>query len=225
MNQLDDAMQNIGKQFGRLTVMEAWRDSTSKVFVDCYCSCGEDSTVKRWDHVKSGMTTSCGCFAKEMAAERSRTHGDSGTRLFSTWVHMRQRCNNQTDRAYASYGGRGIRVCREWDDSYDAFREWAMSHGYAVNLTIERVDNDGDYTPENCRWISHLEQTQNRRTSVKVTAFGETKCIGAWARDARCSVRYQSLYDRLERGMPAELAISQPSMRPHDWRLGKIAGA
>lgn len=111
-------------------------------------------------------------------------HGGYGSRLYSIWQHMRSRCNTPSTFAYEYYGGRGIKICHEWQHSFEAFRDWALSHGYTDDLTIDRVDTDGDYTPENCRWITQSEQTRNRRprcTTLAYTYNGETKTAFEWA--------------------------------------------
>lgn len=210
----------IGKKYGRLTIINTWRNEESRSLALCKCEC-ETEKVLRLEHVIDGMTTSCGCYAREVVRKASIIHGETRTRLFRTWTHIRQRCNNPSNKAYPGYGGRGIKVCNEWN-SFLVFRDWANDNGYAPELTIDRIDNDGDYSPDNCRWVPKGVQATNRRSSVKVSAFGETKCAAEWARDARCSVGYQALLDRMERGMEPEAAISIPVMHPHDWRLERV---
>lgn len=112
------------------------------------------------------------------------THGGSDTRLYHIWHGMRSRCNTPTVFGYEYYGGRGIKVCSEWENSFEIFREWALSHGYDDTLTIDRKDTNGDYTPDNCQWITQTEQTQNRRsrcTTVMYTYKGEIKTAFEWA--------------------------------------------
>src|SRR4051812_9769175 len=115
-------------------------------------------------------------------------HGLRHTRLYGIWAGMKSRCSLPTSHDYPYYGGRGIKVCAEWLDDFLAFHSWALNSGYADNLTIDRIDSDGDYTPENCRWLSREAQQDNRRTGQLLTAFGETKSAAAWAKDARCAV-------------------------------------
>jgi hypothetical protein len=125
---------------------------------------------------------------------------------------MITRCHRPANKHYAGYGARGIRVCEQWR-SFDVFEAWALNNGYAPNLTIERKKNTGNYEPDNCCWATPLEQAQNRRTTVLVTAFGETKSIHAWTEDPRCKVQYRTLCLRIARGVDAETAILQPSRR------------
>jgi hypothetical protein len=122
---------------------------------------------------------------------------------------MQHRCYNPRCRAFKNYGGRGITICKEWLN-FSTFRNWAWSHGYDDTLTIERVDNDGNYEPGNCEWISKTRQGRNRRTSRMITAFGQTKCAADWAEDPRCVVRKDSFYWRIRRGWDAEKALSTP---------------
>lgn len=128
---------------------------------------------------------------------------------------MRQRCTDPHSTNYPGYGGRGITVCAEWAESFDAFQEWALEAGYRpyVGLTLERTDNDGPYSPENCRWATRKEQARNRRTTRQVEAFGEAKSVPEWADDPRCTVSYATLRERLRRDWPAEQAIITPPLR------------
>lgn len=154
-----------GQQFGRLTVIE--RDTSSKRSAwFCRCSCGNIKSVLM-THLRSGATTSCGCYQKERASKSNLIHGGSRTSLHNRWKAIRQRCNNPNDRGYANYGGRGIALCSEWND-YRVFEEWAMNNGYSKELELDRIDNDKGYSPDNCRWVKRIINNHNRRTTAKI---------------------------------------------------------
>lgn len=150
-----------GQKFGRLTVIERYGVRDGHAAWMCECECGNRTVVNgRW--LRAGRTTSCGCYHKEMLSERSTSHGMTNSRLYRIWHNMKNRCFYSGDKHFSDYGGRGITVCDEWKNSFEAFHDWAMPNGYADNLTIDRVDNDGNYEPSNCRWITMKEQCKNR---------------------------------------------------------------
>jgi hypothetical protein len=129
--------------------------------------------------------------------------------IYHVWQSMRQRCQNPKHRAYASYGGRGIYVCSEWQRP-EPFVEWALANGYGPNVSIDRVDNDGPYAPWNCRFTDIHGQINNRRNTTIVTAFNETKAASDWARDPRCIVTHSVLFARLRIGWDSERAMTTP---------------
>lgn len=135
-------------------------------------------------------------------------------RLKSTHTSMIRRCYSESYTAYPDYGGRGIRVCDEWREDTTAFIEWALANQTSRGLHLDRIDNDGDYTPDNCRFVTPTVNGRNRRSTVWATAFGETKPLGAWMEDERCAVAYPTLIARIKAGWNHERAISLPSTRP-----------
>lgn len=170
-----------GQRFGRLVVLERAEDDKNKnPRWRCRCDCGNE-TVVLGHHLRTGNTRSCGCFfhekqsklMKQLCVERGIkppgcvTHNSSKTRLYNIWCGMKKRCYNSASSVYEYYGGRGITVCDEWLHSFEAFRDWALTHGYAENLTIDRIDNDKGYSPDNCRWLTLADQQRNRRPRTK----------------------------------------------------------
>ena len=149
-----------GLRFGRLTVLErATNNKRNGICYLCICDCGRKKIVDVC-HLRNGLTTSCGCFHKERARKANTTHSGSKTRLYQTWCNMKARCYRQGSTDYRRYGGRGITICDEWRDNFAAFQEWALSHGYDDNLTIDRIDVDKGYCPENCQWLSRSENSK-----------------------------------------------------------------
>lgn len=138
--------------------------------------------------------------------------GKSRARLRHRWHGMRRRCFNPEDRDYNSYGGRGIKVDPSWLD-FEAFHAWAISSGFRDDLTLERIDVDGDYEPGNCCWIPMVEQSRNRRCVVRIPAFGQQKTFREWSLDPRCRASLDSLRKRIRSGWDAETAISTPTLR------------
>ena len=224
-------MRNKSKDiFGRLHLLSIVREPDAKgqlrSYAVCRCNCGNDHKC-RLDGLRSGSVQSCGCLQREAAAEYGKsniTHGQSrrGSRhpLYNVWNHMRRRCqgyDNPTCKAEVdqnkNYRDRGITVCEEWN-SFQNFLQWSLQNGWEPGLTIDRIDNDDSYTPENCRYVTRVVQNNNSRKNRRVAAFGETKTIGQWSRDERCKVSYNVLYERLTKlNWNTEDAISLPMMR------------
>lgn len=152
----------IGQRFGRLTVIGKDEIKNHRQYWLCRCDCGNEKIVST--HSLTKGTQSCGCLQKERASKASITHGLSKTRIHKEWRAILHRCKNETASHYEYYGGRGITVCDEWkgENGFIRFYEWAMAHGYSDNLTLDRINNDKGYSPDNCRWVTHMENCHNR---------------------------------------------------------------
>lgn len=162
-----------GKKFGRATVLrKAGKDKNGLLLWECQCDCGKIYTTRGQD-LRRGKSTNCGCRHLEVLQERNHKHGMTGTRPYRIWKAMHTRCYNPNSPSYLNYGGRGIQMCSAWRDSFSAF--WRdMQSGYADNLEIDRIDHDGDYCPENCRWADDKTQNRNKRNNHRVkTHLGE----------------------------------------------------
>ncbi len=166
-----------GMRFGRLEVLERLGGNPTEY--RCKCSCGNEVVV-RGANLTSGNTHSCGCLRNEILC-LPRSEQLYKTRLHTIWSGMKSRCYRQKDIAWKWYGKKGIKMCEEWDKSFNEFYKWANSHGYKENLTIDRIDSEGDYSPENCRWATMKEQQNNRKSNRKVTYRSETKTVSQWA--------------------------------------------
>lgn len=166
-----------GQRFGRLTVISrAENTKDGKARWLCECDCG-NKTIVTTDSLKSGHTYSCDCLRRERSAlalskiaskqtgskNPAYKHGCTGSKLYHVWAEMIQRCTNVNHRRYRDWGGRGIKVCDEWLKDYACFQEWALAHGYKQGLSIDRINNDGNYEPSNCRWVTTIIQNQNKR--------------------------------------------------------------
>ena len=161
----------VGRRFGRLTVIEdsGRRTAKKQVIWHCVCDCGNHKYVPT-TYLTTGDTSSCGCLFMETCRLPNTTrHGNASpngehTRIYESWHQMKKRCNNPKDHNYKNYGGRGITVCDEWN-RYETFRDWALAHDYADDLTLDRIDVNGNYEPSNCRWADAITQGNNRRTN------------------------------------------------------------
>lgn len=182
-------------------------------YVEFICCCG-NTNWGRLDSIKSDRIKSCGCRISRIGTigvsqRTSSKHGKSRHPLYKTWGRMITRCTNKKLESYKNYGGRGISVCNEWAKSFPNFYEWAINNKWDSKLSLDRIDNNKGYSPENCRWATSAAQVRNRRVSVNLTAFGETKCIADWHMDKRCVVGKNTITHRMNVfGWTAEKAIT-----------------
>lgn len=205
------AEESIGEVFGRLTVLGIVTPGrTSRVL--CMCSCGNEKVIVL-NSLRAGKVKSCGCFSKEKARERTRerntVHGMAGTKIYGIWKNMKSRCNNPRFPKYKDYGARGIRVSERWM-SFDNF--YADMGDPPDGMMLDRKDNDGDYSFDNCRWATASEQQSNKRNNRLIAFEGETKTLTQWANERDMSV--QTLSARLnQRGWSIKRALTTS---PHD---------
>lgn len=145
----------------------------------CQCDCGKYIRV-RSDQLKNDRIKSCGCMTAKINGDAHRTHGQKGTRIYKIWANMKDRCYNRKSKDYPRYGGRGIFVCQEWLESFQSFYEWSMENGYEDKLSIDRINNEGGYSPSNCRWTTGKKQCRNRRNTIYIKYKGEEKPLQEW---------------------------------------------
>ena len=157
-----------GLKFNRLTAIECVGTNKNREKMwKCKCDCGNTSFV-RFSALSHGLTKSCGCLQRENAKKANTKHGLSNTRIYKIWEDMKNRCYQKSYHAYKHYGGRGISICEEWAESFQTFYDWAKTHGYKDDLSIDRIDVNGNYSPNNCRWATQKTQIQNRRTKKEI---------------------------------------------------------
>jgi len=191
-------MDLTGKSFERLEVIARAKNpyGNSNTVWLCRCTCGSELIVSG-SNLRSGNSKSCGCLKIESAVRSHTKHSGYGSRLYRTWSGIKTRCSNENRDDYRNYGGRGITICEEWSDSFEKFREWSIANGYDETLTIDRKDNNGNYEPDNCQWVTFTVNCNNKRNNHLGTAFGEIKTLAQWSKDERCVVGYNTLRDRI----------------------------
>jgi hypothetical protein len=197
-----------GERFGRLTILGLSPDraANGKARWHCRCDCGNETTVIG-DELRRGRTISCGCARHVRLGDANRTHGCSH-RIpeYGIWKNMRRRCSKESSHVYAYYGGRGITVCPEWS-SFERFYA-DIGPRPSPDHSLDRIDNDGPYSPENCRWATQAEQSRNTRRTMRLTHDGRTLSLREWSRET--GIPYATLHDRIRRGWPARTALTQP---------------
>lgn len=203
-----------GMVFGRLTVLERCGEQTSKggrkrPLWKCKCECGNIVYEVR-DNLVSDRAKSCGCLQKELQSAKMKTHGGTANnnkeKLYNVWCSMKRRCDSPNTLAYSYYGGRGISVCDEWYNDYSAFRDWAIENGYREGLSIDRLDNNKGYCPENCALVDRVAQANNRSSNIEITYNGETHTVKQWSDILQKNPK--TIYTRISRGMdPVEALL------------------
>lgn len=201
-----------GKTFNRLTVIKrVYRNNSKKVYWKCRCVCGKETTVES-SKLKGGYTKSCGCLNNE---NRNRhineltTHNMSNSKLFEVWCSMRRRCENRKDKAYKWYGAKGVKVCDEWqgEGGFQNFYNWSIKNGYKENLSIDRIDFNGNYEPSNCRWITQKEQCNNTSRNIYIDYRGERKTLSELCE--MYNLKYGIMHHRIcDLELPFEIAMN-----------------
>lgn len=201
----------IGNKYGKLTVVKyTGINSRRQALFECKCDCGNICIVAGCS-LRIGHTNSCGCMQKKKAQEQMKyinsnglaskgnlKHGDRYTRLYRIWCSMKKRCYYSKYEHYDRYGRRGIRICDEWKNDFLKFKEWALTHGYSENLEIDRINNDGNYEPNNCRWQNRENQVRNRSNTIYLKHNNEEKTLKQWCEIY--NINYKLAHTRYKKG-------------------------
>lgn len=204
-----------GERFGSLVAIKTAGSSKGrKKLWLCKCDCGNE-TIISGDCLRRGGALSCGCKKGELISKAKTKHGLVKTRLYRIWSDIKSRCYNRNEVAYKWYGARGISMCNEWLNDVAAFYTWAVKNGYHEGLTIDRIDNDGDYSPQNCRWVDMLTQCQNRRNNCYYTYNGNAHTIREWSLITGLS--YRTIYTRIHKfKWDIERTLTTPKIQCRD---------
>lgn len=194
-----------GKRFGRLVAIKFHHVEKQKAFWECLCDCGNKKNIRASDLIK-GSITSCGCFRNEILLKRVRKHGKSDTSIYNVWFGMKQRCENQNHTSYKNYGGRGIKVCDRWQNFENFYAD--MGESYKQGLTIERVENNRNYSPDNCEWVTWKKQNNNRRSNRIINLNGVTGTLMSFCE--KYDIKYEIAKYRLNKGWSVEKTFSTP---------------
>ena len=205
---MGEAIDMTGQVFTRLTVLKRVANRSGKAAWLCKCECGNE-TVKQGTLMRRGDSRSCGCLARELSVARFTTHGMKQSPEYYTWVTMKDRCCNPRSKHHARYGSRGIKICTRWLDSFENFFEDMGLR--PEGLSLDRIDNEGDYSPENCRWATPREQANNRRNTARVEFNGQAYTMARLAR--RFGIKVDTLRYRLQRGMTVTQALTTPVLK------------
>jgi hypothetical protein len=199
-----------GNRYGRLTAIKInhikiFKSGSKGEYWLCKCDCGNEKIILKNSLGK--RSNSCGCLLREKNGERMKTHGESKTRLYGIWEAIKQRLYNKNHNSYINYGGRGISICNEWK-SFNTFKEWALKNGYNNNLSIDRIDVNGNYDPANCRWVTLQEQANNTRRNVNIEYRGVTMTASQWSNAV--GGNNGLVAKRIRRGWSEERAVNTP---------------
>lgn len=193
-----------GRIFGKLKVLRFVYREDNESYWECLCECGKRNVVRKGNLVQ-GHSTSCGCYGRARAIEATKTHGMTNSRTYKSWDQMRQRCHNSKHHAFHNYGGRGIGICKEWDDFLVFLRDMGER---PEGRSLDRVDNLRGYSPDNCKWSTSKEQNSNTRRTRVITYNNESLSLSGWA--SRLGTKCATINARIRNGWKLEDAITQP---------------
>ena len=210
-----------GMKLGMITVIEPYgRDKNGNCTYLCKCDCGNEKVItsRYLLNTHNGTTRNCGCIAAKARSENMKKingfyHGHSKERLHRIYNSMKGRCLNQNNYDYQYYGGKGVSVCDEWLRSYEKFKDWAMSNGYQEDLTLDRIDVNGNYEPSNCRWVSMKVQSNNKTVSVYITHHGETHTLKQWSEIT--GINYSTICKRYQKGKSPDEILKKKARKTH----------
>lgn len=197
------------QKFGRLTVINFAFNKSRRSYWKCKCDCKNIKIIEGYK-LTSGHTKSCGCLSKEnlkKLAENSIKHNLTNSKIYRTWQNMKNRCYNKKVKSYKYYGKRGIKVCDEWKNNFLNFYNWAIKNGYKDNLTIDRINVNGNYEPSNCRWATKEEQANNKRNNHFLTYKGQTLTINQWAR--KINIPRETIKTRINNNLKIDKILSK----------------
>lgn len=193
----------IGDRYGKRTII-GWDEEKHRWIARC--DCGQIDRVE--SSISQGRLQMCKACSVDVLRKRFFTNGLTHSRIYNVWRNIKRRCNDKRSISYKHYGARGISVCNEWKNSFVKFYDWAMANGYKQGLTIDRIDSNKDYCPENCRWVDFLTQQNNKNDNKKLTFNGTTKTMSEWAR--LLGIKYVTLKTRIRNGWSVEKALTTP---------------
>jgi hypothetical protein len=200
----------VGNIYGRLTVEKEIGRKRGAVLFLCHCDCNNKTEVTGCD-LRSGKVNSCGCFKSEYVTAKNTTHGLKNHRIYSIHRNMMTRCYYKVATHYESYGGRGIAVCDDWsnkENGFINFYNWAMENGYSDDLSIDRIDVNGNYEPSNCKWATTIEQSLNKRNTHYIEIEGKVKTLIEWCEEF--GIKYKTVLYRINKGWDKSLAVTTP---------------
>ena len=198
-----------GKEFNSLKVLSFDCNKNGRTYWKCKCICGNYCSIEAYK-LKTGHTKSCGCLGelnRKTLYKKFIKHQKINTKLYRTWQNMKRRCDTPSSNSYKNYGGRGIKVCDKWKNDFMSFYNWAMENGYRDDLTIDRIDVNGNYEPNNCRWVTQIEQANNKRNNKVIEYNGKRLTLSQWSKET--GIKQETINWRLNHNFPIEKVFSK----------------